>query len=242
MIAREDVVCYSAPVDGVVASGVGIYEQSPTSVKLQCILDISAQEQILRKLPDDDDGSENATTHARCGLSVRFDLDANNCVRSDFIEPDIWLTEEDIERLWWMKQEIFQVYEEARAVVTYYRNYRSDYLKDFIELFSMCAKSPKSLRKSSFGDPESREAARGLERHIHDILPKYRNKFIATLLDIQDKIPSDMSPDLRDRILCAKSLQLSKPSRALATFIGQQDSSEVAALIREELEHPSGRF
>ena len=209
---------------------------SPTSVRLQCVIDVASQQQLIGKLsPEECEGS------GRRRLAVRFALASDNSIEADYIEPNISLTDDDRRSQWWTQQEVYEIYEKARSVVSYFREYRTDYMDDFSLLFSKCCKSPKSLRGSpQIVDPLCIRAARGLERHIHEVLPMYRTKFVSALLDIQSKMTPEMDPELRARILQVKSLQLSKPSRILARHLAEQDSKEVADLIREELESSDG--
>ena len=204
---------------------------SPTSVRLQCVIDVASQQQLIGKLsPEDCEG------RGRRRSAVRFALESDNGIKAEYIEPNISLTDDDRRSQWWTQEEVHEIYEKARSVVSYFREYRSDYIDDFSLLFSKCCKSPKSLRGSpQVVDPLCIRAARGLERHIHDILPKYRTRFVSALLDIQSKMTPEMDSELRARILQVKSLQLSKPSRILARHLAEQDSKEVADLIRKEL-------
>jgi hypothetical protein len=149
------------------------------------------------------------------------------------------LTHEDRRKLWWTQLEINDITEKARLVILHYRANREDYKSDFLHLFAHCARSSNRLSVEGFklADKRGRRSPRGLERYIN--LPQYRNKFVAAVLDVQSKIPSDMSPELRARLLRAKSSHLSKPSRNLARFLAHQDSVEVADHIREELHESS---
>ena len=205
---------------------------SPTSVRMQFVIDATNQQHLIGKLSPEGD-----EVNVRRGVAVSFELELDNyTLKAKYIEPTHVLTDDDVQNQWWTHDEVCEIYEKARSVVSYFREYRSDYSNDFSRLFTMCCKSPKSLFGSPpIVDPLCHRAARGLERHIHDILPKYRNKFVGALLDIQSKTTSEMDPSLRARILQVKSLQLSKPSRILARHLAQQDSVDVPDLIREEL-------
>ena len=209
--------------------GVGV---SPTSVRMQCVMDVATQQQLLGQLtPEENEGKQ------RFGQAVSFAVGLDDAVKADYVQPNTLLTDDECRSQWWTQEEVYGIYEKARSVVSYFREYRSDCSEDFSCLFARCCKSPKSLRGSpAIVDPACHRAARGLERHIHDVLPKYRTKFVSTLLDIQSKMTAEMHPALRARILQVKSLQLSKPSRILARHLAEQDAAEVAELIREELE------
>ena len=205
------------------------YMTSPTSLKEQLVLDLDAREQLLSKTV----GLKRYRSQHR---GVSFAIDSNNNVHRDYIDSNFFLTEEDIKQLWWSREDILKIYQEARAVVAYYRKHRTDYTSQFNDLFAKCAKTSRVLREYGIVAMSTRRSARGLERHIHDVLTKYKSNFIGSLLEIQSKMPPEMDPQARSRLLAVKSCQLSKPSRNLAKFLAQQDSDEVIDQIRRELE------
>lgn len=201
---------------------------SPTGVKDQLDLDIAAHEGFLIG----SSGLAICTLHPR----VTFEYDANNDdVYKEYIEPNIYLTEEEIEQMWWSRQELYDIYRKARTVTVNFRKHHPDYTSNFGRLFAACAESSGGLREFGIADLPAQRAARGLERHIHAIIPKFRHQFMDCILNIQSNIPPDLPLEVQARLLCAKSCQLSKVSRNLARFLGHHDSVEVADLIREEL-------
>jgi hypothetical protein len=126
-------------------------------------------------------------------------------------------------------------------VIQHYRKNREDYQVDFRHLFAECSRSSQLLNGFGSGSGVSREqrggggrSARGLERHIHAILRQHRKDFIRTLLHIQSKMPSDMSLALRSKLLCAKSIHLSRPARNLAGVLARQDAVEAAELLQDD--------
>jgi hypothetical protein len=199
---------------------------SPTGVKDQLVLDIAAHEGFMTG----SSGLAICTLHPR----VSFEYDAtNDDVYKEYIEPNIYLTDEEMEQMWWSRQELYDIYRKVRTVTAHFRKHHPDYISDFGRLFATCAQSSGGLREFGIADLPAQRAARGLERHIHAIIPKFRNQFMDCILDIQSN--SGLDSEVQARLLCAKSCQLSKVSRNLARFLGHHDSVEVADLIREEL-------
>lgn len=201
---------------------------SPTCVKDQLVLDIAAHEGFLPR----SSGLGICTVHPR----VSFEYDANNDdVYKEYIEANMCLTDEEIEQMWWSRQELYDIYRKVRTMTIHFRRHHPDYTSDFCRLFATCAESSGGLREYVIADLPAQRAARGLERHIHAIIPKFRNQFMDCILDIQSNMPPGLDLEVQARLLCAKSCQLSKVSRNLARFLGHHDSVEVADLIREEL-------
>ena len=162
--------------------------------------------------------------------------------------------EHQIAALRWIKDDLDRRGEEEYVVVTLWGrqhkgkvilHYRSgnqeDYRVDFLSLFAQCARSSHVEEYWSLADHRrGKRSSRGLERHINWIFPHYKNNYVEKVLDIQSKMPSDMIPELKARLLCARATQLSKPSRNLARFLAHQDAAmEVANQVREELLHDS---
>jgi hypothetical protein len=201
---------------------------SPTGVKDQLVLDIADHEGFL--------AGSSGLAICRLNPRVTFEYDANNDdVYKEYIEPNICLTDEEMEQMWWSRQELYDIYRKVRTMTIHFRKHHPDYTSDFGRLFTACAQSSGGLREYGIADLPAQRAARGLERHIHEIIPKFRNQFMDCILDIQSNMSPDLDLEVQARLLCAKSCQLSKVSRNLARFLGHHDSVEVADLIREEL-------
>jgi hypothetical protein len=201
---------------------------SPTGVKDQLVLDVAAHEGFLTR----SSGLAICTLHPR----VIFEYDANNDdLCKEYIEPNISLTDEEMEQMWWSRDELYDIYRKVRTMTIHFRKHHPDYTSDFGRLFATCAHSSGGLREYAITDLPAQRAARGLERHIHEIIPKFRNQFMDCILIIQSNIPPGLDLKVQARLLCAKSCQLSKVSRNLARFLGHHDSVEVADMIREEL-------
>jgi hypothetical protein len=230
----------SSVQDPLLLLGVGV---SPTSVLPQ-FCDIGTPEKLVpcRRSGDDSGGNSSSTNSRRSKYcrAVHFELDHKDTIQASIIESEIALTEEDRQKSWWSQREVGDISEKARKVILHYRKNREDYQVDFRHLFAECSRSSQLLNEySSDSGCEQRggggRSARGLERHIHEILRQHRKNFIRTLLHIQSKMPSDMSLALRSKLLCAKSIHLSRPARNLAAAFARQDAVDVAELLQDEL-------
>jgi hypothetical protein len=197
---------------------------SPTSLKDQLFLDIEAHRKLFEST-------------ARVGRKVCFEHDrTTNEIYKEYYESDLYLTEEEMGRMWWSRDELQFIYQDVRAMASYYRKHPSDYTSKFDHLFSKCAESSgRRLREFGLVHKPNQRRCRGLELLVHEILPRHRRRYVHSILKIQSKMTVEINPELRVKLLCAKSLHLSKPSRNLARFIAYQDYAEVAAIIREEL-------
>jgi hypothetical protein len=172
------------------------------------------------------------------GRRVSFEHDrSTNEIYKEYYESHICLTYEEVGRMWWSRDELQIIDREVRVMSSSYRKHRSDYITEFDNLFSESAESCSSRRLREFGlaHKPNQRPFRGLERLIHGTRSRHSRAYVISILKIQSKIPADIDPELYVKLLCAKSLQLSKPSRNLARFMAYQDYFEVAGIISEEL-------
>ena len=200
---------------------------SPTSLKDQLLLEIEAHSTSLLL--------ESSPCFRR---RVSFEQDRSNSedYNKENYESNLCLTDEEMGLMWWSRGELEMIYQEVRAMVSYYKKHPSDYTSEFERLFSKCAEfSGRQLRELGLVHKPNQRPFRGLERHIHHAIPTHSRGYVKSILKIQSKMPTEYNPRLRVKLLCAKSLQLSKASRNLARFMAYQDYSEVAGIVREEL-------
>jgi hypothetical protein len=140
----------------------------PTSVKDQCY-DI----ENCKKL-----GVTRAAK--RVGQSrrlVSFELDQDGGIKESYLESCMILTHEDTRNLWWTQLEINDITEKPRLVILHYRANREDYKSDLLHLFAHCARSSNnrlSVEDFKLADKGGRRSPRGLERHINEIMPHYK--------------------------------------------------------------------
>lgn len=179
----------------------------------------------------------SSTTTFQSVPRVAFALDKQGNPREEHIDAGYELTDDLESEIWWSKQELNEISEEARAVITAVRRNpeSTSFTSDFIQLFTMCAeKKATRLRDHTLLDHQEWRTSRGLERHVHDVLPRYKRNFLQIMLDTQQRLPKEMEPEMQERLLSAKSCQLSKPSRHLARLVAHQDCLDVAEMILEE--------
>jgi hypothetical protein len=177
---------------------------------------------------------------------VQFALDSNLEIQRNYQEATICLTDDDLKASWWSRRELCHFYRDAQRVAAEFKQQEATSLNDFKPLFMLCFES-SSLRQildSSCSQimVRQQEGCRGIERFLHPILSRYRQMHSKTLLEIQLRLPADATPEAKERLLSAKSMQISKPSKALAKLLAHGDSVESADLIRRELiEHSHSR-
>ena len=212
-------------------------ESAPTIPKdesPQSVSDIKQQQQIeeafvLGRVPQ----------RKKAGRNVRFNIESEESNFIVYIEPRLVLTDEDSEKCWWSRQETIAMYRDAKRVAKEFREKESASLNRFNELFQRCNSlmSISDLMEHDSAHILSLQQAdcRGLERLVYPIIPGYRTKHVKTLLDIQGKLTTDVTPEARERLLSAKSAHISKPSRTLAKLLAHCDAGEVVYLIRQEL-------
>ena len=164
---------------------------------------------------------------------------ANDAVEIES-ESDLYLTPEEMTLVWWSNEEVRENYQSAKDFAADFRRDNLESLNQYNELFLLC--SDKS--SVDFKDLPSTQVAmavlaqrdvRGLERSIHPIISTHRAKYTKTFLILQSKVPKEMSLAAKERVLCARSMQISRPSRAMARLLGHGDRLEVAKLITQEL-------
>jgi hypothetical protein len=165
------------------------------------------------------------------GSVVTFECDQDQNIQEHCVESNTVLTDEDLETLWWSRDERAKNTMKARKVVAYYREHRKDFILDFVGLLSQCAQS-SNLEEYRF-DVKDIKASRGLERYIIKGVRLYRHRFEEVLLHIQSQIPSDWAPEKRAIILATTCAYLTKPARNLARFLAQQDAIGVVDQPRD---------
>ena len=164
--------------------------------------------------------------------SVSFELDndgENVKVYVDHSSSVIVLTEEEKQSLWWSAVETAVMAEKLRLISLYYHKHKGEYKANFVHLFLRCSRSSINHEEGIqiVPDERGRRSARGLERHINEILCQYRSKYVKTILDIQSKMPPSLSYEIKAKLLKATSSKLTKPSRNLARFLAYEDQTEV---------------
>jgi hypothetical protein len=178
---------------------------------------------------------------------VRFALDLEEKdTKSQYCMPaGVASTSQEKKNAWYSKKEINEKFQESQRLATEYREQHFDWLKDSSEqvLKFIDTSSQKGSIASTSASSEFTEVlnchlndCRGLERLVYPALSGHRLKYIKTLLATQSRIPENVQPELKAQVLRAKSLQLSKPWRVLASLLARGDSIEVINLVRDDLQ------
>jgi len=189
---------------------------------------------------DDDDNYISCTPRKHVRFAVNENDDGTDSVPvSQTIENPLVLTAKDRRNAWWSKEESDGNFEFTRRLVTECRKERREYMRGFALLFSTCATCARKLNQFDAVDLPMQRRMRGLERYVHDILPRYKNGMIHSVLDIQSKLPMALDAKARARILAIKASQLSRPSRTLARYMAKQDALEVFEFVQEEINQSS---
>jgi hypothetical protein len=164
--------------------------------------------------------------------TVSFVTDENNEMVTESFESNACLTRRDIKALWWTEEEVALTKERIFGVINAYKM-RDDYVREFLETFSLCANCKSDAEEHVPKDKALRlnyTAPRGLESHILAILDRYRSQYVAAVLLVQGKLAlrGDYSSPERERVLASRAIQLSQTGRILARVIGASDSCAIA--------------
>jgi hypothetical protein len=149
------------------------------------------------------------------------------------IEPD-W-TRDDLNDVWWSKEEIRGFQQEARNKAKGFRETHTTYIQCLSTLFKECKNEPN--RHKVLTSPSAQEvlwlsssAVRGLEARLHPQFGKHRVVHVKKLLEVQHSMRDRRTTtSLLERSLRACARQTSRPSRAFAQLLAQGDHLQVAA-------------
>jgi hypothetical protein len=176
------------------------------------------------------------------GNCVSFAIDLNdNIVEQYTMDQDrLSLTREDIADKWFSPIELRRIHQDARRAAADCREKHAiDSSRDTLDqLFNVVS------QESSFIKPGSSSHAkmytpnqclhgvyRGLERQVYTSIRNHRRRYTQVILKVQSKlVPADIKPEMKARLLRARSLQLSKPSRMLAKLLAHGDVVEARGL------------
>lgn len=145
--------------------------------------------------------------------------------KSQFICPDRWeLTPEEIQNAWWNATDFEQFFSAYRRSLRDCREHCSDWIEDLVLVVRSCNRS------ASFDPHEMdvevsliRHEIRGMEADVAPVLKYMRKKHSQAVLQYMDRIPKHFNTHLRDRMLAARSMQLSLPLSLFAFVVGQAD-------------------
>jgi hypothetical protein len=150
--------------------------------------------------------------------TVTFDESQNQ-----IISPDLHgRTEEETQSAWWSGDDYYQFCIEYRQYVRDCREYRSDWIEDLMCVIKRCNAS------YNVHDMEAEvflihDEIRGMETDVAPVLKHLRRKHSQAVLQYMHRIPKRFNLHLRERMLAARSMQLSRPLTIFAYVAGQAD-------------------
>lgn len=143
------------------------------------------------------------------------------------------LSKEDIEKGWWTTRDKEKTCQEQRELVQAFRTSEPRALSDYYKLLRRCLSecNEDDLQTSHEDDvflvlAMVTTSMRGLEVEVAPSLKKIRRTYRREVLNCAAKIPTNLSRDLRDGMLAARSAKLSLPIRRLARVTGEADATE----------------
>ena len=168
---------------------------------------------------------------------VSFAVDSDNKIVVQYYivmdEDRSPLTREDIADNWWRPIELRRIHQDAsRAAADYREKHAStDSSRDLDRLFNVASQESSLIRSEESSShskmyipDQCRQVCRGLERQVYASIQDYGHRYTKGILKVQSKLPADINPEMKARLLRARSLQLSKPSRMLAKFMAHGDA------------------
>jgi hypothetical protein len=179
-------------------------------------------------------------------VSFAIDFVDDNIVERGYIideDTRLSLTREDIADNWFSPMELRHIHQDASQTAAGYREkHASNSSQDIDQLFDGVSQQQSSLIKSDsccshskiYVPDQCRQVCRGLERQVYTSIRKHGRRYIKGILKVQSKLPADIKPEMKARLLRARSLQLSKPSRLLAKFLAHGDAVEVGELLVQD--------
>ena len=110
----------------------------------------------------------------------------------------------------------------TKVVIDSYKDHET-YLREFLHVFTLCAQCQNDLETPPSVAGIAETSARGLEIQILAVLDRYRSKHVESVLLAQDKYSNVADLEKRRELLAARSIQCSRPGRALARVLGNSD-------------------
>lgn len=157
---------------------------------------------------------------------VGFNLHLNRIIAAETTP----LSEGEIVDCWWTSQEYKAAAEQScNEAVSLIENCDAS-VQLLLNIISYC-------NQSSCDQPDDRNnfalslsqsgLSRGRESDAVPVIKKLRNKHRDAVLQYVNRIPKHLKPDLRERMLSARSIQFSRPHKILARLLGEADALSV---------------
>jgi hypothetical protein len=143
------------------------------------------------------------------------------------------LSKKDIQNGWWTSHDTEKTCQEQRELVRVFQISEPRAMSDYCHLLKLCLSesNEKDLQNPLDKDvflvlPMVTKSMRGLEADVAPSLKKIRLTYRREVLKCAANVPQNVTRDLRDRILAARSATLSLPIRRLARVTGAADATE----------------
>jgi hypothetical protein len=170
----------------------------------------------VQELDNWDESAPISTT--KC---VNFNLRLNN-----EIEPDSTpLSDEEIQQSWWRSHEYRAAADlYSKEVQSFIENHEES-VSDLLSIVSKCNQSSCDELNEQLGNSSLESSLpRGSESDVVPVIKLLRFKHRQAVIEYVNKIPKHLKPALRERMLCARSIQFSRPHKMLARLLGEADA------------------
>jgi hypothetical protein len=152
--------------------------------------------------------------------TVTFDESQNQIISPDLRE----LTEEEIHNAWWSGSDFQQFCIEYCQYARDCREYHSDWIEDLMCVIKRC----NQFASYNIHDMDAEvslihDEIRGMETDVAPFLKHLRRKHSQAVLQYMHRIPKHFNLHLRQRMLAARSMQLSRPLMIFAYVAGKAD-------------------
>lgn len=172
----------------------------------------------------DDISPEPTTTPLQ--KEVRF-----NTAENQVILPTHRLTEVEIENSWWSHKEYTASVQKFRVGIRSFYNTQQDSVKKLNHVVSLCNQASSD---TSLEDATARllivPECHGMEADLTPAFKSSRARHSAVVLQHLQNIPSHFPEDLRQRMLSARSMQLSRPHKVFARVLGDANEDWAKAV------------
>ena len=171
-----------------------------------------------------DDSSPEPTTPMK--KEVRF-----NTAENQVILPSHRITEEEIENSWWSHKEYTASLQNFRVGIQRLYDTQQDSVNKLNHVVSLCNQASSD---TSLEDPTARflivPECHGMEADLTPAFKCSRKRHSAVVLQHLQNIPSHFPEDLRQRMLSARSMQLSRPHKVFARVLGDANADWAKAV------------
>lgn len=133
----------------------------------------------------------------------------------------------DKESLWWSKNERSEIADFTRKLARGFKRQHADRVNHYLRVFEECSKAPSHsssdfLESATLGVPTE---LRGLECGFVPSIKAYRKTHAQEVLDTQAQLlKGKLSEAMCRRILSARAIRSSRPSRVMARLMGEADA------------------